>query len=134
MFFATAKDIRVILIKLADRLHNMQTLQFIPKEKQKRIALETLEIYAPVAHRLGMGHIKGELEDLAFPIIQPVEFSELQKNLSLILPERKMELKSFEKIIQKILAHDHIPTINIHGRIKHMWSLWKKLNKPEYAH
>ena len=133
MFFATAKDIRVILIKLADRLHNMNTLQFIPKEKQKRIALETLEIYAPVAHRLGMGHIKGELEDLAFPIIQPEEFSNLQKKLSAILSERKIELKSFEKIIKKILTHDHIPSVNIHGRIKHMWSLWKKLNKPEYG-
>jgi len=133
MFFATAKDIRVILIKLADRLHNMKTLQFIPKEKQKRIALETLEIYAPIAHRLGMGQIKGELEDLAFPIIQPEEFSNLRKKLSAILSERKIELKSFEKIIKKILAHDHIPPVNIHGRIKHMWSLWKKLNKPEYG-
>ena len=75
MFFATAQDIRVILIKLADKYHNMETLGFMKKPDQRRIAVETLEIYAPVAARLGMGWLKGQLEDLAFPYVYPKEYS-----------------------------------------------------------
>ena len=81
MFFATAEDIRVIIIKLADKYHNMETLKFMSKADQKRIAMETLEIYAPVAARLGMGRLKGQLEDLAFPYVYPKEYSWLLKKV-----------------------------------------------------
>src|SRR3989344_5181644 len=81
MFFAMAEDIRVILIKLADRYHNMETLKYRSKEAQKRIALETLEIYAPIAARLGMGKLKGQLEDMAFPYVYPEEYAWLIKNV-----------------------------------------------------
>ena len=77
LFVATSQDLRVLIIKLADRLHNMKTLEFVPENKQKRIALETLEIYAPIADRLGMGQLKGELEDLAFPFVYPEKYEEV---------------------------------------------------------
>ncbi|MBU6415495.1 HD domain-containing protein, partial [Patescibacteria group bacterium] len=75
MFLAIAEDIRIVLLKLVDRVHNMETLQYLPPEKQKRIALETLEIYAPLAYRLGIGEISGKLEDLAFPYVYPKEYA-----------------------------------------------------------
>src|SRR5437867_9445266 len=79
MFLAMVDDIRVVLVKLADRLHNMRTLQFLPPEKRHRIAQETLEIYAPIAHRLGMGKVRGELEDLAFSYLEPEDYQEIQQ-------------------------------------------------------
>ena len=82
MFLAMAQDIRVVLIKLADRYHNMQTLEALHKKDQKRIALETLEIYAPIAHRLGMGELKGQLEDLAFKYLYPEEYERLENEVS----------------------------------------------------
>ncbi len=81
MFMAMAKDIRVILIRLADRLHNMKTLEYVPEEKQKRIAVETMEIYAPMANRLGMGEFKGHLEDLSFKYIYPEEYKKINEML-----------------------------------------------------
>ena len=79
LFVATSQEIRVLMVKLADRLHNMQTLEYVPKEKQKRIAQETLEIYVPIAHRLGMGRFRKELEDLAFPYVYPDEYAKVKK-------------------------------------------------------
>ncbi len=129
MFIAMSKDIRIIVIKLADRLHNMKTLASLPKNKQIKKAKETLEIYAPIAHRLGMGKIKGELEDLSFPYAYPEAFKKIKK-----IAGKEYEFKEIclEKAHQKIyseLKKNHIDIIEIHGRKKHLYSLWKKLNQ-----
>lgn len=129
MILAMSKDIRVILIKFADRLHNMQTLQAVEKESQERIAKETLEIYAPLAHRLGMMELKGILEDLAFPYVYPKEYKWLSQ---LTIPEykkREKYLKKVKKILEKKLKTSNIPLLEIHSRAKHFYSLYKKLLK-----
>lgn len=127
VFFAMAQDLRVILIKLADRLDNMRTLQYIPLEKQKRLALETLEIFAPVANRLGIGEIKGNLEDLAFPYLYPKEFEWLLKNVKEKYEERKKYLNKVRPNLIKILVKEKITPIDVHLRAKHYWSLYQKL-------
>ncbi len=133
MFIAMSEDIRVIFIKFADRLHNLKTLQCLPPGKQQRIALETLEIYAPIADRLSMGIIKGELEDLAFPFIYPEDY----KWLTEILPQ---EYRTKEKLLEKIqnvvtekFKENNITpeNISIQGRTKHLYSLYKKLLRPQ---
>jgi len=132
MFVAMAQDIRIILIKMADRLHNLKTLKALPEEKQKRIARESLEIYAPIANRLGMGGVKGELEDLAFPYVYPEKYAWLKKE---ILPaiELKMEyVKKVIEVIKKELAKENLKVISIHGRAKRLYSLYQKLQKPHY--
>ena len=131
MFLAMAEDIRVVLIKLADRLHNMQTLRAIPERKQKRIALETLEIYAPLANRLGMGELKGELEDLSFPYIYPKEFRWLTQGLSEKYQTRAKYLERVKPILKKELAKANIAPLEIQTRAKHYYSLYKKLQKYE---
>lgn len=128
MFLAMAKDLRVVLIKLADRRHNMQTLQYVPKEKHFRIAQETLEIYAPLAHRLGMGELKGELEDLAFPYAYPEEYVEFQKLLGDTIDERKEYIKTVKQELSETLNLFNIEH-TIDGRIKHFYSLYKKMIK-----
>lgn len=127
MFLAMAEDIRVILIKLADRHHNMQTLNYLPKEKQYRIALETLEIYASLANRLGIGQIKGELEDLAFPYVYPKEYKWLIKNVQEKYHEREQYLKRIKPIIEKELKRANINFIEVQIRAKFHYSLYKKL-------
>lgn len=127
MFFAMAKDLRVILIKLADRLHNMETLGSLPLEKQKRIALETMEIFAPLANRLGMGDIKGRLEDLAFPYLYPKEFEWLMQNVKTKYEEQQKYLEKVRPVFKKILEKEGIVPIDIHSRAKHYWSLYQKL-------
>lgn len=127
LFVSTAKDLRVIIIKLADRLHNVSTLKYIPKAKQHRIAMETLEIYAPIANRLSIGKIKGQLEDYSFPFAYPEKYEELQ---ALLKERNKDNEKRLEKIyrgIQVELVKNGI--VNVHGeyRIKRMYSLYKKL-------
>jgi len=130
MFLAMAKDIRVVLIKLADRLHNMRTLEHVPEKKQERIALETLEIYAPIANRLGMGKIKGELEDLAFKYVYPEDY---KKVLGMHTAEREEKEKRLEEIknnIKKELHKAELAKFQISSRIKFLYSLYKKLQKP----
>lgn len=129
MLLAMAEDIRVILIKLADRLHNMKTLQFVAPEKQRRIALETLDIYAPLAHRLGMGDIKGQLEDLAFKYLHPEEYEWVARNVAEKYQEREKYLEEVKPIAQKELLKENIIPIAIDARAKHYWSLYKKLLK-----
>ncbi len=127
MFLAMSQDLRVIIIKLADRLHNMETLEGVRKEKRLRIAQETLDIYAPLANRLGMFRMKTKLEDLAFPYVYPKEYEWVQ---DLIADRLKTETKYIEKIkknIQKTIIRNHIKYVSLKGRIKSIWSIYKKL-------
>ncbi len=127
ILLAMAKDIRVILIKLADRLHNMKTLSAISKEKQQRQALETLEIYAPLAHRLGIGKLKGQLEDLAFPYVYPKEYKEIIEQVKDRYIENNKYLEKITPTIKKTLIKKGIKVIETHSRTKHYYSLYKKL-------
>lgn len=129
MFLAIAEDIRIVLIKLADRLHNMQTLSYIRPEKQKRIALETLEIYAPLANRLGMGELKGQLEDLAFPYVYPEQYKWLMRNLHDPLEKRRRYIEKIKPIVVEALTKEGIKFLDIHARAKHHYSLYLKAKK-----
>ena len=130
MFLAMANDIRVVLIRLADRHHNMLTLDAVPLSKQHRIAMETLEIYAPLAERLGMGQIKGELEDLAFPYAYPEEHAWILE----IAEKHFQTAKQVTTKAIKVLSDELIRTgikATVHGRPKNKYSLYKKLLRPE---
>ena len=129
MFLAMAKDIRIILIKLADRLHNMKTLDALPERKQKRIAQETLEIYTPIAHRLGIGKLKGDLEDLAFPYAYPKEYKWLKNKIKDRYQERECYLKKIQPLVKEELKKAGITPIEIHYRAKHYFSLYQKLRR-----
>jgi GTP pyrophosphokinase len=129
MFLAVAEDIRVVLIKLVDRLHNMETLKYLPPAKQVRIALETLEIYAPLAYRLGMGELKGQLEDLAFPYVYPKEYQWLMGKLKDHFEDRKKYIERLQPVVAEELTKEGIRFLNIHARAKHYYSLYKKLLK-----
>ncbi len=131
MFLATAEDIRVVLIKLADRLHNMRTLSAQPPEKQKRIALETLEIFAPLADRLGIGKIKRELEDLSFKYLMPGEFNWLINQVQDQYEQREKYLEKIIPIVKKELQKDGINPLEIHWRAKNYYSLYRKLKRYE---
>lgn len=131
MFLAMAEDIRVVLIKLADRIHNMQTLQYLPPNKQLRIAKETLEIYAPLGYRLGMGEIKGILEDMCFPYVYPEEYQKLLIKLGNRIKEASQYLEKLKPIILQELKKEGVEPISINTRTKHIYSLWKKLQKPD---
>ena len=126
MFLAMAKDIRVILIKLADRLHNMRTLQYMKPEKQKEKARETMDIYAPIAHRLGISKIKTELDDLSLKYLEPEIYAELEEKLN----SNKEERKAFiESIIEEVKNHIGEAGIRaeVDGRVKHLFSIYKKM-------
>ena len=129
ILIAMAKDIRVVLVKLVDRLHNMRTLQFQPVDKQVRIAKETLDLYAPLAHRLGMYRIKAELEDLSFRYIEAKKYGEISR----LVKEHKMlkedGLNLMEKRIEEILTSNHISKFEIKGRVKNIFSVSKKMEE-----
>ncbi len=127
ILLAMAKDIRVILIKLADRLHNMKTLYALPPEKQKRQSWETVEIYAPLAYRLGIGELKGQLEDLAFPYIHPKEHQEITKQVQDKYIQGKKYIQKITPLIRKELVKKRVKIVEIHSRAKHYYSLYKKL-------
>src|SRR3989344_5879334 len=129
MFLAVAEDIRVVLIKLIDRLHNMKTIQHMNPEKQKRIALETLEIYAPLSYRLGIGEIKGQLEDLSFHIVSTNEYDWLAKRLKDHFEERKKYVERLLPAVNRELKLEKINYVDVHARAKHSYSLYKKLLK-----
>jgi guanosine-3',5'-bis(diphosphate) 3'-pyrophosphohydrolase len=132
LFVATSQDIRVLIIKLVDRLHNMQTLEYVPKEKQVRIARETLEIYVPVAHRLGMGRIRKELEDLAFPYVYPEEYERVQETIKQGLGKAGEILERERKNLQKQLAETGMVDFHTSCRVKGMYSLYHKLRRKEW--
>lgn len=131
MFFAMAEDIRVILIKLADRYHNMETLKYQDRASQKKVALETLEIYAPIAARLGMGHLKGQLEDMAFPYVYPLEYSQLIKKVKEKYADRIKYIDRTKPIIKKHLTDSNIPILKMDSRAKHYYSLYGKMLRKE---
>lgn len=126
MFLAMSKDIRVILIKLADRLHNMRTLDALPPEKQRRIAQETLQVYAPLANRLGIGQLKGELEDLAFPYAFPEEYRWVYQLAGAEIEKRRKHTERVRRVLLKRLIAQGIRA-DAHARVKHIYSLWRKL-------
>lgn len=128
MFIATAKDIRVMLIKLADRVHNMRTISFLGDEKAKRIATETLEIYAPLAHRLGIYSIKDSLEDMAFQTLYPQKFEQIKKMVAENKAKREKYLTNAISIMKKELKKLDIKA-DITGRSKHFYSIYEKMHE-----
>lgn len=129
MVLAMITDVRVVLIKLADRLHNMRTMQFLKPEKRARISQETLDIYAPIAHRLGMGKVRSELEDLAFQNLYPEDYKRLSKEVDVRRPELEAALEKIKATIAEKLTENEVPFFEIQGRVKRLYSLWKKLKK-----
>jgi len=128
MLLASIVDVRVILVKLADRLHNMRTLGFLPEDRRKRIAAETMEIYAPIAHRLGMGRLKAELEDLALAYQHPDEYRRLTEQLQQREEMAASLIAQIRTTITGILEENSLPA-EVRGRIKHLYSIWTKLRR-----
>ncbi|MDD5749862.1 MAG: RelA/SpoT family protein [Patescibacteria group bacterium] len=127
MFLAMSQDLRIIIIKLADRLHNMETLEGVRPEKRLRIAQETLEIYAPLANRLGMFRIKSQLEDLAFPYVYPDEYKWVTELIADRLKTEEKYIEKIKKITQKEMVKNKIDYLQIRGRVKNLYSLYQKL-------
>ncbi len=126
MFFAMAKDIRVIIIKLADRLHNMRTIRFLDEEKQKVISNETMNVYAPLAHRLGMEKVKSELEDISFAVLNQQAYREIAKKIAEKKEEREKRIESLKEVLGLELKKLNIP-VEISGRPKHFYSIYQKM-------
>lgn len=128
-FVAMANDLRVVIIKFADRLHNLRTLRFVPEEKRKRIAIESIEVYAPLANRLGMGKLKGEIEDTAFPFAYPEEFARVEEIIKEKKGQYQRNLAEVRNKLEAELQKNNIKIVEINDRVKHKYSLWKKLLK-----
>ena len=127
MFLSVAKDLRVIVIKFADRLHNMHTISHLPRIKQRRIAIETRDVFAPLAHRLGMNQLKIELEDLVFKTIDPDQYYDIDKKIKATKKQREKYIKNFINPIRNEISNTQI-NINIFGRAKHYYSIISKMN------
>src|SRR5271169_4496255 len=130
MLLAMVNDVRVVLVKLGDRLHNMRTLEYLSPAKQQRIARETMDIYAPIAHRLGMAIIKGELEDLAFRFLEPDAYLALQKEVTDKAPQHRLFLEDVQNTIRTRLVENSIPA-ELEARVKGLYSLHRKLVRQE---
>lgn len=126
MLLAMAKDIRIIFLKLADRLHNMRTLDFLPPERQKEISQETLDIYAPLAHRLGLGLMKWELEDLAFSYLSPEVYQDLKSKIALKKKEREQYVEEFANSVRELMKKHDLQG-EVTGRSKHFYSIYRKM-------
>jgi guanosine-3',5'-bis(diphosphate) 3'-pyrophosphohydrolase len=131
LLLSIAKDARVIIVKLADRLHNMRTLEFLPEEKQRRIAQETRDLYAPLAHRFGMAKMRWELEDLAFKHLETEEYKALAKKVAQKRGEREALIAALRIPLQHELAKAGIKNVEVTGRPKHLWSIYKKMKQRE---
>lgn len=129
MLLAMVDDVRVVIVKLADRLHNMRTLEHLPGEKRRRIAQETLDVYGPIAHRLGMSRIRGELEDLSFKYLEPEDYA----NLKELVENRRSRLEQFlgsvNQRIVKMMRNSDIKVLHVEGRIKRLYSIYQKLKR-----
>jgi GTP pyrophosphokinase len=126
MLLASTKDIRVIVIKLADRLDNMYSLKYLREDKQKRIAQETLEVYAPLAYRLGLANIKWQLEDIAFRYLNPEIYQDLKEKVNKKRHEREISVNKVKSILEKRLRENSI-NFEITGRVKSFYSIYKKI-------
>jgi len=131
VILATSKDMRVILVKLCDRVHNMRTLGALNEEKQQRIAKETKEIYAPIAHKLGIYMIKSELEDLAFKYLEPKAYQDIKKKIGEKKSVREDKINLILDEIKNLLKKGKIPA-KIKGRSKSFWSIHNKINSRGY--
>src|SRR2546423_565551 len=131
MLLAMVDDVRVVLVKLADRLHNMRTLEYLSPDKRRRIAQETMDIYAPIAHPLGMGKLRGELEDLAFNILHPEDYRELTAPLEKRPAANEAFLNDITATIEEKMREAEVPIVRVEGRVKRIYSIWKKLNAQE---
>jgi GTP pyrophosphokinase len=132
MLLAMVNDVRVVVIKLADRLHNMRTLEYLPPEKQQRIARETMDVYAPIAHRLGMSLIRSELEDLSFRYVEPSAFLELQKDVASRTKPLERVLSDLQNDVREKLVQYGIPAA-VEGRIKRLYSIHLKIQRQQRA-
>ena len=132
MLLAMVKDLRVVVVKLADRLHNMRTLGSLSEERKQRISQETLEVYAPIAHRLGMGKIRGELEDLGFQHLEPEAFAEIRQAISLRRDSSEEVLNEIRDAVKLKLSRENIPA-RVEGRIKRPYSVFQKLRKQKIS-
>jgi GTP pyrophosphokinase len=131
MLLAMVDDIRVIFVKLADRLHNMRTLQFVPEDRRARTAQETLDIYAPIANRLGMSKVKNELEELAFMHLEPAAYQALQARVEAKRQATEGVIDALTAEIRAKLDAAHVPVVTVDGRIKRLYSIWLKLRRQE---
>ena len=133
LLLSIAKDARVIIIKLADRLHNMRTLEHLSAEKRSRIATETREIYAPLAHRFGMAGVKAELEDLSFKFLEPEDYAGLARQVAAKRAEREALVTSLREPLEEELRKAAIAEVEVSGRPKHLWSIYQKMRKRHAA-
>ncbi len=131
LLLSIAKDARVIIVKLADRLHNMRTLDWLPPEKRRRIAQETRDLYAPLAHRFGMARLRWELEDLAFKHLETEEYKALAKQVAQKRGEREALIKQMSEPLIEALGRAGISNVEVTGRPKHLWSIYKKMKQRE---
>ena len=124
-----AKDARVIMVKLADRLHNMRTIEHLDAEKQSSVALETREIYAPLAHRFGMAGMKSELEDLAFKVLEPNDYQEIAEEVQATRMEREKLIDRLRVPLSEELERAGLENVEVTGRAKHLWSIYRKMKQ-----
>jgi GTP diphosphokinase / guanosine-3',5'-bis(diphosphate) 3'-diphosphatase len=132
MFVAMSKDLRVVFIKMADRLHNLHTLEFLPKDKQERIARESMEIYAPLAERLGMGFFRGEIEDVCFKILYRDDYDNIASQVSLKIEERMKIVDNVKNKITHLLNQNLVNYIKVSGRAKKYYSIWNKIKSKNH--